>query len=66
MMHATGSTPGQKGPGMMCMMNGDPMMAQMRQMMMQGGPMGDMQGHIPPMMRGQHSPQGRPDARTTP
>ena len=66
MMHATGTTPGQKGPAMMCMMNGGPMMAQMRQMMMQGRPMRNMPGHVSPMMQDQHSPQGGPDAKTTP
>ena len=61
---------GQIGPGMMGregMMNGGgPMMAQMMQMMQNGGPMGNMQGHIPPMMQGEGAAPAGPPARTNP
>lgn len=66
-----GTARGQLGPGMMGhagMMNGGgSMMAQMmRQMMQNGGPMGNMHGRVPPMMQGQGPVQSGPPAQTAP
>lgn len=62
-----GMARGQMGPGMMGragMMNGGGSM--MAHMMQNGGPMGNMQGRVPPMMQGQGPAQAGPPAQTAP